>query len=836
MGKLLRFKSILKIATALVVSILFVSEGMGQFSITSTRAFELSFKKDETREVPGGLQVSIREPHFMNRDDQYAQPANEYLSSDEKREGLFYVETFGQLSLGRYYHRLESAELISLPLENKTDRSFDRLSLAFDFVYLEELSDRSNSFTFSYRRNGGEWIHPSEAQFSTNFFNRSGRGWGSFSMQISLDQVYLRPEDQIELRWSASVKDDSTAFVPIALQKVDIMPSVAREKQVRAGSLIISEVLPRTDTDEGPAEYIELYNSTDRPLDLKGLILDSGRNKIVIQHNLTVAPYQTVVIGRRGGPQALTSSIDYFYDGPLLDNEAGRIELSYEAHEVAKLLYESSEPGVAFQIDHAEHAYDGYTGLRHLLSINKPISETLYGDPGYLDPERKLFSKEVRRKGWHLLRSPGRLSPELNRDVDGRLQRVMTGTGAGLEEEAALFMYYHESPKAQILYSAGNAEGSEPDQIEESQTSPLRIGAQLNPLSLKHTEPLTINQIVNQNGSRAYPALLGWNSDKQNFEIIWNESRPIDPWSGVLAPFIAGEEYTIQSIRTEKNEGREGRPLDRVLELTLSANPRSNGAEELKDTAVIGFWNTPGIISNEMMDLPKLWSPIDRTDQAAVRSPIIYLKSPDAAYPANSYINYGRIPEESVQVAVGTRLDQLNERYTIRWNYLESIPEHWEIEFVDAELDEIIDMRNESSYTFFDRSEKVTQGMRNPDLNFLEVEPTSYNRFYVRISPSGQLDDFHSENETPGAAELKQNYPNPFNPSTTVLFYLPESENVEVAVYNVVGQKVAVLVDDQLSAGEHTVSWNAMDMPSGVYIVQLEAGNTVDTKKITLIK
>lgn len=95
---------------------------------------------------------------------------------------------------------------------------------------------------------------------------------------------------------------------------------------------------------------------------------------------------------------------------------------------------------------------------------------------------------------------------------------------------------------------------------------------------------------------------------------------------------------------------------------------------------------------------------------------------------------------------------------------------------------------------------------------------------------------FEADNEVPESIKLKQNYPNPFNPTTTIGFYIPKSTEVRIGVYNVVGQQVGQLMDERLSAGDHTVIWNAMDMPSGVYIVQMEAMNTVQTRKITLIK
>jgi len=70
---------------------------------------------------------------------------------------------------------------------------------------------------------------------------------------------------------------------------------------------------------------------------------------------------------------------------------------------------------------------------------------------------------------------------------------------------------------------------------------------------------------------------------------------------------------------------------------------------------------------------------------------------------------------------------------------------------------------------------------------------------------------------------LEQNYPNPFNPDTTIRYALPESSEVELTVFDVVGRKVAILVDSRQSAGEHFVTFRGDHLPSGLYIYRLIA-------------
>jgi serine protease AprX len=90
--------------------------------------------------------------------------------------------------------------------------------------------------------------------------------------------------------------------------------------------------------------------------------------------------------------------------------------------------------------------------------------------------------------------------------------------------------------------------------------------------------------------------------------------------------------------------------------------------------------------------------------------------------------------------------------------------------------------------------------------------------------------------ETPLTFSLDQNYPNPFNPSTTISFTLPESAQVRLVVYDVTGREVARLIEGSLPAGNHTASWEASAMPSGLYLYRIDAGSFSSTRQMVLVK
>ena len=89
---------------------------------------------------------------------------------------------------------------------------------------------------------------------------------------------------------------------------------------------------------------------------------------------------------------------------------------------------------------------------------------------------------------------------------------------------------------------------------------------------------------------------------------------------------------------------------------------------------------------------------------------------------------------------------------------------------------------------------------------------------------------------SPEEFELGQNFPNPFNPSTNINFSVPEESFVNLKVYNVQGEEIATLVNENLSTGAYKVDWDASNLPSGVYVYNLIAGETFLSKKMLLMK
>jgi hypothetical protein len=89
---------------------------------------------------------------------------------------------------------------------------------------------------------------------------------------------------------------------------------------------------------------------------------------------------------------------------------------------------------------------------------------------------------------------------------------------------------------------------------------------------------------------------------------------------------------------------------------------------------------------------------------------------------------------------------------------------------------------------------------------------------------------------TPKEFSLEQNYPNPFNPTTTIAYSIPTSGNVKLTIFNVIGSKVATLVNEYKPAGNYSIQFNGTNLASGIYLYRLESGAYTSTKKLILLK
>ena len=130
------------------------------------------------------------------------------------------------------------------------------------------------------------------------------------------------------------------------------------------------------------------------------------------------------------------------------------------------------------------------------------------------------------------------------------------------------------------------------------------------------------------------------------------------------------------------------------------------------------------------------------------------------------------------------------------------------------------------------------------DENDFAMVGTANSGVYRSANSTVDVEDFYNPMIT--SFELFQNFPNPFNPSTTIKYSIPQSSQVVVKVFDILGNEITILVDENKPAGRYEVEFsakggsasggNAYSLPSGVYFYRIQAGSFIDTKKMILLK
>lgn len=132
-----------------------------------------------------------------------------------------------------------------------------------------------------------------------------------------------------------------------------------------------------------------------------------------------------------------------------------------------------------------------------------------------------------------------------------------------------------------------------------------------------------------------------------------------------------------------------------------------------------------------------------------------------------------------------------------------------------------------------------------PDLSLMEEEEESDETPEDIVIPgfSFDLNSYQAgepttfvQYERPQTVRLLAPYPNPFNPATRISFELPESQHVTVGVYDITGRKIADLADGRYSAGQHTLTWNAGNRASGLYLIRMTAGDRDFIQRVSFVK
>lgn len=159
-----------------------------------------------------------------------------------------------------------------------------------------------------------------------------------------------------------------------------------------------------------------------------------------------------------------------------------------------------------------------------------------------------------------------------------------------------------------------------------------------------------------------------------------------------------------------------------------------------------------------------------------------------------------------------------------------NLPGNLTASIVNTENGTVYDLAETSEILFEAPKMKSNSGQAGGVLAEANTSP-----FVLRFAPPSTTSNEVTA-ELPSVVAISQNYPNPFNPTTNISYQLPDNTQVRLAVFNTLGQQVAVLVDGVMGAGSHTVSFDASGLSSGVYVYRIEAAGQVASKRMTLVK
>jgi surface protein len=181
--------------------------------------------------------------------------------------------------------------------------------------------------------------------------------------------------------------------------------------------------------------------------------------------------------------------------------------------------------------------------------------------------------------------------------------------------------------------------------------------------------------------------------------------------------------------------------------------------------------------------------------------------------------------------------------FSLDWQLPESHHVNTSYYLRDNHIGEIIELKKGNTYSFEIEGKDVAHQKQADGPMAAPMQALSHShgpveshpRFELLITTDGS-DGYAGLGDLPEMVTLNQNYPNPFNPTTVISYELPQSANVKLDVYDMTGRQVATLVNGQVAAGRHTVNFDASRLSSGVYLYRLQAGSSIQTRKLTILK
>ncbi|MGM0588831.1 MAG: lamin tail domain-containing protein [Bacteroidota bacterium] len=605
-----------------------------------------------------------------------------------------------------------------------------------------------------------------------------------------------------------------------------------------------------TDADE----FIELVNNEYEPIDISNWSISDAISERFTFPEGTIFPARGVIVifddgtptGYFGGAQIYTAgelSLNNATDDIILKNSEGTTVKSY--------TYTGADNDQSVVLDGTDNRSGTY--VQH-SSISGSVGDY---SPG-VTATGGLYNEDLHvngTSGWRMLSAPVADWELTNLDDDIPLQ------GIGNSDDLNIYTSYNgssfvgpssindqlNSGEGFIVYVFNNDIGGSsqlPVQVDiGSGTEPgsdvsvsLHSNGDLwNLVGNPYKSPIDVTAITTTGGTLASGVGQIWDNESSSYITTTTNGDKVLPWQGVFVQNTDATSLTIPtSAKTTGNDARlyKEKSEQAYIHFTLSAD-ESNEGKQISDRSTVLYFSDEATHEWDIMDAQKL-SPLSSEyvlmNLKGTRDGEVISKAQESR--PMQLDGAVRIPVE-----FQTTLDK--GQLTLTWEFNGVIPDNWTVVLHDYLSGTEYDLKANQSITVpveaAVQNEQKTKGQATPGTN-VSWSSSDDSGFEIVISPDAITNIDKPTVEDPEGIKLLPNYPNPFNPTTQISYYLPQQSRVKLAVYNVVGQMVAELENGVVGAGEHSVSWTATDIPSGIYIYQLEVGAEVFTRKMTLIK
>lgn len=750
---------------------------------------------------------------------------------------------------------------LTLRLRNQADTPINNISLSYDLLALKRRGpEGSVAVNLSYSNDNRHFREVREGAFSTSALSRRKSGWRLHAVSTMLDRIVIPAKGAFFLKWTfkTDVTDGAGNLTDgIAFDNLKIEAGGQKtDRKVRPGDIVVTEMghaRSRPQTRTGVTDYVELYNRTNHPVNLNGMLVSTGDEIHVIEREkpLLINPYSFLVLERAATFQEEESGFYVSATFPALHAAGGEFIISTGSDTLARARYDSlEEDPVVFELRDVATGADGVAEASDYRTVRGgsggfPASAGAAGNT-----KLNYAFRLPERTGWHLLTLPVRQS------IDQIAKSVGSASGNRKLNREHQQVY-------RLKADAGSMEGS---MVEAGQSLLLKMDSDKgnSTLSLEGAPStgdrelslvqagthwkLAGNPFLKPLDLSSWPEWIGPGAIESRVVQVWDDSTGsfvpstlyqdhLPAWGSFLIESDDADQMTLpRSATIEENRPPEQGKDQRFLAFHLS-NGKTSGRSVSDKGSVLYFGRAAG---NGWDDFDALKvEPFPKSDAAGEYTAYIYLRGEKGGRQvAKSQDSRPFSLQDRLSIDLALVALQYTGPMVLDWKEQQNIPSEWKMTLIDHETGRKIDMQKNRSYSFdvTDAQVMERQAGTGEVPGIKTVQPAADRTRFSVVLEAAKPKAREVPADQPETVTLQQNYPNPFNPSTVISFDLPEKAYVRLGVYNVVGQKVASLVDGVQDKGSHKVTWDGSENPSGIYIYQLEVNGKVYTRKMTLIK